>query len=136
MKLLFHGFLVPLPKFTKSIGIKRNQDMKKELKGKELKKFYEDHVDEVAFEMEEAFLNVLHRRGPEYQKPGFILGSLAMAVAHVLYMSEKLMNYQIDFKKDFNGVLMDTYNYYKENHIDDEEDMFEESPDNDSSKLN
>ena len=49
--------------------------MKKELKGKELKKFYEDHVDEVAFEMEEAFLNVLHRRGPEYQKPGFILGS-------------------------------------------------------------
>ena len=46
------------------------------------------------------------------------------------------MNYQIDFKKDFNGVLMDTYNYYKENHIDDEEDMFEESPDNDSSKLN
>ena len=64
IKLLFHGFLVPLPKFSKSIGIKRNQDMKKELKGKELKKFYEDHVDEVAFEMEEAFLNVLHRRGP------------------------------------------------------------------------
>ena len=95
--------------------------MKKNPTDKELQKLWDDNIGELAYDLEEAFLDVFRKKGIEVQKPAFFLGSIAMAAGHVLQVTEKEFDYQHDLKESFIDIMMQTYNHYRQ-HPSDEED--------------
>ena len=95
--------------------------MKKKLSEEELQKLWDDNIGELAYDLEEAFLDVFRKKDIEVQKPAFFLGSIAMAAGHVLQVTEKEFDYQHNLKDSFIDIMMQTYNHYRQ-HPSDEED--------------
>ena len=95
--------------------------MKKKYSEEEIQKLWNDNIGSLAYDLEEAFLDVFSRRGPEFQKPAFFVGAIAMAAGHVLQVTEKEFDYQHNLKDSFIDIMMQTYNHYRQ-HPSDEED--------------
>ena len=87
--------------------------MKKDHKDNELQQLWEENIGSLAYDLEEAFLEVFRKRGAEFQKPAFYLGAIAMAAGHVLQVTEEELGYQHDLKPSFDDILKQTYDYYK-----------------------
>ena len=62
--------------------------MEKKTEEEEFKKLWEDNIGTLAYDLEEAFLEVFRKRSVELQKPAFYLGSIAMAAGHILQVTE------------------------------------------------
>jgi hypothetical protein len=110
--------------------------MKKKLSEEELQKLWDDNIGSLAYDLEEAFLDVFSRRGPEFQKPAFFVGAIAMAAGHVLQVTEEELGYQLDLKGSFNDIMMQTYNHYREHPSDEEDGSDPVLPNIDCSMLN
>ena len=110
--------------------------MKKKLSEEELQKLWDDNIGSLAYDLEEAFLDVFRSKGPEFQKPAFYIGAIAMAAGHVLQVTEKELGYQHDLKESFQDIMMQTYNHYREHPSDEEDDSDPVSPNIDWSMLN
>ncbi|WP_033147854.1 hypothetical protein [Prevotella sp. P6B1] len=109
--------------------------MKKKPTEKNLQKFWDEHIGELAYDMEEAFLDVFRKRGPEFENPSFLIGSIAMASGHILQVLEKELNYQLDLKPHFNDILMKSYNHYRQFPSDEGQDSESNVPDIDISEF-
>ena len=99
--------------------------MKKDKTEDELQELWNDNLGSLAYDLEEAFLEVFRNKGAEFQKPAFYLGAIAMATGHVLQVTEKEFDYQHDLKESFNDIMMQTYNHYRQ-HPSDEDDSTED----------
>ncbi len=110
--------------------------MKKSPKETDLQKLWDDNIGSLAYDLEEAFLEVFRQKGPEFQKPGFFIGAIAMAAGHVLQVTEKEFNYQHDLKEPFDDIMMQTYNHYRQHPCDEENESVKITPNIDLSKLN
>lgn len=86
----------------------------------ELQKLWNDNIGSLAYDLEEAFLEVFRKRSVELQKPAFYLGSIAMAAGHILQVTEKEFDYKHDLKPSFDDILKQTYNHYKQHPSDEE----------------
>ena len=95
--------------------------MKKNPSEEELQKLWDENIGSLAYDLEEAFLEVFSRRGAKFQKPAFYLGAIAMAAGHVLQVTEKEFGYKQDMKVPFDDILKQTYNHYRQ-HPSDEDD--------------
>lgn len=94
--------------------------MEKKTEEEEFKKLWEDNIGTLAYDLEEAFLEVFRKKGVELQKPAFYLGSIAMAAGHILQVTEKEFDYKHDLKPSFDDILKQTYNHYKQQPSDEE----------------
>lgn len=110
--------------------------MKKNPSEEELRKLYEENIGGLAYEIEEAFLEVFKRRGEEFHKPAFFLGAIAMAAGHVMQVTEKQLGYEHSFKESFDDVMMQTYNHYRQHPSDEEENEDLKNPNISLSKFN
>lgn len=110
--------------------------MKKNPTDEELQKLWDENIGELAYEMEEAFLEVFRKRGKELQKPAFFLGSIAMAAGHILQVTEREFDYQHDLKPFFDDILKQAYDQYRKHPSDEEDSEAPENPNIDWSKLN
>ena len=110
--------------------------MKKKLSEEELQKLWDENIGSLAYDLEEAFLNVFRSKGPEFQKPAFYIGAIAMAAGHVLQVTEEELGYKHDLKESFNDIMMQTYNHYRQNPSGEENDSIPMNFKIDLSKLN
>lgn len=110
--------------------------MKKNLTDKELQEFWEENVGQLAYDMEEAFLNVFRQRGPEFQNPAFMIGSLSIAAGHIVQVFEKELGYKVDLKADFIDVMTKTYKHYRQHPSDEQDEESPQFPDIDVTKYN
>ena len=94
--------------------------MEKKTEEEELKTLWEDNIGSLAYDLEEAFLEVFRKRSVELQKPAFYLGSIAMAAGHILQVTEKEFNYKHDLKASFDDILKQTYNHYRQHPSDED----------------
>ena len=95
--------------------------MKKDHKADELQKLWDENIGELAYDLEEAFLEVFRKKGAKFQNPAFFLGSIAMAAGHVLQVTEKEFDYTHDLKPFFNDVLKQSYDNFRQHPCDEEE---------------
>ena len=110
--------------------------MKKTPEDKELQKLWNENIGELAYDMEEAFLEVFKRKSAEFHKPAFYLGAIAMAAGHVLQVTEKEFCYEHDFKVFFDDVMKQAYDYSRQHPCDEDEDNGFLTPNIDTSMLN
>ena len=94
--------------------------MKKNPTDEELQKLWNENIGSLAYDLEEAFLEVFSKRGSKFQKPAFYLGAIAMAAGHVLQVTEKEFDYKHDLKASFDDILKQTYNHYKQHPSDED----------------
>jgi len=97
------------------------KNMEKTLENEAYQKLWEENIGSIAYDLEEAFLEVFSRKGAKFQKPAFYLGAIAMAAGHVLQVTEKEFEYAHDLKTPFDDILRQTYNYYRQQPSDEEE---------------
>jgi hypothetical protein len=95
--------------------------MKKNPTDEELQKLWEENIGSLAYDLEEAFLEVFSKRGSKFQKPAFYLGAIAMAAGHVLQVTEKEFGYKHDLKVPFDDILKQTYNHYRQQRSEEDE---------------
>ena len=95
--------------------------MKKNPTEEELRKLYEENIGALAYDLEEAFLQVFQSRSEIFHNPAFFLGAIAMTAGHVMQVSEKQLDYKHSFKESFDDVMMQTYNHYRQHPCDEEE---------------
>lgn len=110
--------------------------MKKDHLEEEFQKLWEDNIGSLAYDLEEAFLDVFRRKGPEFQKPAFFIGAIAMAAGHVLQVTEKEFGYQHDLKGSFDDIMKQTYNHYRQHPCDESDNEIPMNFKIDLSKLN
>ena len=110
--------------------------MKKKLSEEELQNLWDENIGSLAYDLEEAFLDVFRSKGTEFQKPAFYIGAIAMAAGHVLQVTEEELGYQLDLKESFNDIMMQTYNHYREHPSAEEDGSDPVSPNIDWSILN
>ena len=110
--------------------------MKKKLSEEKLQNLWDENIGSLAYDLEEAFLDVFRSKGPEFQKPAFYIGAIAMAAGHVLQVTEEELGYQLDLKGSFNDIMMQTYNHYREHPSDEEDGSDPVLPNIDCSMLN
>lgn len=87
--------------------------MKKDKTEDELQKLWNENIGSLAYDLEEAFLDVFRCKGPEFQKPAFFIGAIAMAAGHVLQVTEKELDYKFDCRRLFDDVLQQSYDFSK-----------------------
>lgn len=110
--------------------------MKKNPSDEELQKLWDENIGALAYDLEEAFLKVFRKKGFQFQKPAFYLGSIAMAAGHVLQATEKEFDYTHDFKPFFDDVLKQSYDHYRKYPSDEQDFEALSSPNVDLSMLN
>ena len=110
--------------------------MKKEQnRDEELQQLWEEEIGPLAYELEEAFLQVFKNKPKYLQKPAFFLSAIAMTAGHVLQVSEKMFDYKHPLRDSFDDVMTQTYNHYRL-HPSDEEDGEPSVPSIDWSMMN
>jgi hypothetical protein len=109
--------------------------MKKNPTEEELRKLYEENIGALAYELEDAFLEVFSRKSETFQKPAFFLGAIAVAAGHVMQVTEKQLGYEYSFKESFDDVMMQTYNHYRQHPSDEEDNEDLKNPKIDLSKF-
>lgn len=93
---------------------------KKQQTDEELQRLWEENVGKIAYEVEEAMLEVF-RQHKAAEKPAIMLGSIAIAAGHFIQAFEKNFGYRMDLKAPFNDVLMQAYDHYRQHPSDEEE---------------
>ena len=110
--------------------------MKKDKTEEELQELWNENIGSLAYDLEEAFLDVFRSKGPEFQKPAFFVGAIAMAAGHVLQVTEKELDYKFDCRRLFDDVLQQSYEFSKACPVDEKDDDNHIMPPIDLSMLN
>ena len=110
--------------------------MKKDKTEEELQELWNENLGSLAYDLEEAFLDVFRSKGPEFQKPAFFVGAIAMAAGHVLQVTEKELDYKFDCRRLFEDVLQQSYEFSKAFPVDEKDDDNNIMPPIDLSMLN
>ena len=96
--------------------------MKKDKTEDELQGLWNENLGSLAYDLEEAFLEVFRNKGAEFQKPAFFIGAIAMAAGHVLQVTEKELDYKFDCRRLFDDVLQLSYDFSKACSSDEKDD--------------
>ena len=82
---------------------------------KEMEALWENEVLPLAYDLEEAFLDVLRKKQQDRNHAGLTVSAMAVATAHVLQVFEQLAPEPLDLKSPYLDVFNSSHQYYTEN---------------------
>ena len=81
----------------------------------DLEALWENEVLPLAYDLEEAFLDVLRKKQQERNHAGLTVSAMAVATAHILQVLEQMAPEPLDLKTPYLDVFNSSHQYYTEN---------------------